>query len=173
MAAIEFVSGDITSLNIDAIVYPAHKHLIRGRGLSAQIFDRVGEPLIEACNQLDDCPIGQARITEGFNLPAQHIIHTVSPQWSGGDQWGVKVLQQLRECYENSLALAREHGITRLAFASLGSGGNKIPQALASNLALDVLHRHLDEFDQLVMCLSSDASLHAWQAAEQQQHFYH
>ena len=78
MTAIEFIREDITRLDIEAIVFPAHKHLIRGRGLSAQIFDMVGEPLVEACSQLAKCPIGEARITEGFNLPARHIIHTGS-----------------------------------------------------------------------------------------------
>lgn len=167
MPVIDIICEDITRLDIEAIVYPAHKHLIRGRGLSAKIFDTVGKPLVDACSRLEECPIGEARITEGFNLPARHIIHTVTPQWSGGDQWGVIVLQQLCSCYMNSLKVAAEHGIKRLAFASLGTGGNKIPHETASHLALDVLRHHGDGFEQIVICLYSKSSHHIWEEAEQ------
>lgn len=166
MPDIEFVSGDITCLNIDAIVFPAHKHLIRGRGLSKQIFDIVGEPLVEACSQLEECPIGSARITQGFNLPSKYIIHTVTPQWSGGDQWGSIVLSQLRQCYESSLIIALDNKIETLAFSSLGSGSNKIPHAVASHLALDVLHQYSDKFSTIIMCLHSESSRHIWQETE-------
>jgi len=127
MPSIEFVRGDITCLDCEAIVFSAHKHLIRGRGLSAQIFDSIGEPLVEACRELEKCPIGEARITQGFNLPAKYLIHTVTPQWSGGDLWGASVIEQLRHCYENSLNLALDNGIKCLAFTSLGSGTTRRP----------------------------------------------
>lgn len=166
MSAIEFVIGDITRLNVEAIVFPAHKHLIRGRGLSAQIFDMIGKPMVDTCRQLGECPIGEARITEGFNLSVNYIIHTVTPQWSGGDQWGGIVLKQLRLCYESSLKIASENGVKCLAFASLGTGGNKIPREIASHLALDVLHHHGDGFEKIVVCLRSESSKHIWQEAE-------
>jgi len=168
MPAIEIISGDITQLDTDAIVISAHKHLVRGRGLSAQIFDMIGAPLVEACERLGDCPMGEARITDGYNLAAKHIIHTVAPMWTGGDQWGAIDLGKLRQCYESSLKLAAEQGVKRLAFTSLGSGANKFPQELVSQLALDVLHQQADQFEQLVVCLGSASSKHIWETFEQQ-----
>lgn len=172
MAEIEFVIADITSLDIEAIVFPAHKHLIRGRGLSGQIFDLIGEPLVESCRQLDDCPIGEARITPGFNLPAKYLIHTVTPLWSGGDQWGTIVLEQLRQCYENSIKLALDNGIKCLAFTSLGSGHNKIPHDIASRLGLEVLIKHSSDFERLVICSHSISSNNIWLAANKKSHHH-
>lgn len=167
MPAIEFIREDITRLDTDAIVFPAHKHLIRGRGLSAQIYDLIGEPLVEACRLLEKCPIGEARITQGFNLPTNYIIHTVTPQWSGGDLWGVSVMEQLRNCYENSLNLAVDNGIKCLALSSLGSGHNKMPLDVASHLGVEILHKYTDKFDRIIMCLHSTSSKKIWLAAEQ------
>jgi len=172
MAEIEFVIADITSLDIEAIVFPAHKHLIRGRGLSGQIFDLIGEPLVESCRQLDDCPIGEARITPGFNLPAKYLIHTVTPLWSGGDQWGTIVLEQLRQCYENSIKLALDNGIKCLAFTSLGSGHNKIPHDIASRLGLEVLIKHSSDFERLVICSHSISSNNIWLEANKKSHHH-
>ncbi len=168
MAEIEFVIADITNLDIEAIVFPAHKHLIRGRGLSGQIFDLAGESLVNYCNQLDDCPIGEARITPGFNLPAKYLIHTVTPLWSGGDQWGYIVLEQLRQCYNSSVQLALENGIKYLAFSSLGSGHNKIPHEIASRIGLEVLLKHRHAFERLVVCSRSLSSSNVWLDAKKQ-----
>lgn len=170
MTDIEFVVADITELEIEAIVFPAHKHLIRGRGLSGQIFDLIGEPLVECCRQLDDCPIGEARITPGFSLPAQYLIHTVTPMWSGGDQWGSIVLEQLRQCYESSLQIALDNKVKSIAFASLGSGHNKIPHDIASRLGLETLLQYKDKFERLVVCSRSVASNNIWLEADKKSH---
>ncbi len=173
MADIEFIVADITRMNIEAIVFPAHKHLIRGRGLSGQIYDLVGEQLVEFCQQLDKCPIGEARITPGFSLPAKYLIHTVTPLWSGGDQWGSIVLQQLRQCYENSIKVALENDIKDLAFASLGSGHNKIPHDLSSRVGMDVLLKYKKNFQRLVICSNSITSNNNWLKAQQNAHQTH
>jgi len=170
MTEIEFVIADITELDIEAIVFPAHKHLIAGRGLSGQIFELIGEPLVEYCSQLDDCSVGESRITPGFNLPAKYLIHTITPQWSGGDQWGTIVLEQLRQCYENSIELALDNGIKCLAFPSLGSGHNKIPHEVASHLGLDVLHKHSNDFERLIICSRSIFSNNIWLEVDKKTH---
>lgn len=166
MTDIECIVADITRMDIEAIVFPAHKHLIRGRGLSGQIYDLIGEPLAEFCQQLDNCPIGEARITPGFSLPAKYLIHTVTPLWSGGDQWGSLVLQQLHECYENSIKVALENGIKSLAFSSLGSGHNKIPHDLVSRIGMEVLLKYKDNFQRLVVCTHSVTSNNNWLKAQ-------
>ncbi len=168
MAPLEIICGDITELQVEAIVCPAHKHLIRGCGVSAQIFDKEGDPLIRACKALDPCPIGEAVITPAERLPANYIIHTVTPLWTGGDQWGAIALQQLRQCYESAIHVARENQIRTLAFPALGAGSNKIPQPMAAHQALDVLEKYTDDFDRLVVCLFTEADRHIWeQTAEQ------
>ena len=121
MALISFIVGDITALSVDAIIIPAHKHLIRGRGLSAQIFDKAGPELERACAQHEDCEVGEVRITPGFNLSARHIIHAVSPQWSGGDQYGADALTLLGTCYRRALALAKEQQMNTLPSGTICS----------------------------------------------------
>ncbi|MCX2778711.1 macro domain-containing protein [Microbulbifer thermotolerans] len=158
--------GDILTLRGDALVCPAHKHLIRGRGLSAQIFDRAGEALAEECARLPECPVGGARITSAPNLSVRYLIHTVTPQWSSGDQWGVEGVVQLRQCYENVLGLARERGLRRLLFPALGAGTNRFPHAIAAHQALVILHSQIAEFGELTVCLHSAAALGEWQRVE-------
>lgn len=127
MATIEFRVADITELAVDGIVCPAHKHLIKGRGLSAQVFDRAGEALAEECAHQDECAIGDACITKGYLLPAKYVIHAVTPMWSSGDQYGAKVLKTLSSCYENSLQLAKERHLKCIALSALGAGNNRTP----------------------------------------------
>ncbi|WKT60431.1 macro domain-containing protein [Microbulbifer thermotolerans] len=162
MEKIKLTCGDILTLRGDALVCPAHKHLIRGRGLSAQIFDRAGEVLVDECSQLPECPVGGARITSAPNLSVQSLIHTVTPQWSSGDQWGVEGVVQLRQCYESVLGLARERGLRRLLFPALGAGTNRFPHEIAAHQGLEVLHRYLGDFDVLTVCLRTEAALASW-----------
>ena len=168
MTQIEMISGDITELAAQAIVCPAHKHLIRDCGVSAQIYDKEGEPLAEACQELDPCPIGEAVITKAHKLPADYIIHTVTPLWTGGDQWGAIALQQLRQCYESAVRVARENNIRSIAFPALGAGSNKVPQPMAAHQALDVLEKYADDFDRLQVCLFTEADKHVWEATAAQ-----
>ncbi|MEZ5524436.1 MAG: macro domain-containing protein [Pseudomonadales bacterium] len=170
MSTVEIVQADLTALPLDAIVCPAHKHLIRGQGLSARIFDLAGDPLVEECRLLDGCKVGEARLTNAYNLPANKLIHTVTPQWSGGDQWVAKTLELLTQCYESVIKLARENHIRSLGFPALGAGTNKIPHPLAAHQGLAVLEKQAQHFDRLVVCLRSQEALNAW--LEAQQKFY-
>ena len=166
MAVVKIIQGDILSLPVDAVVCPAHKHMIRGRGLSAQIFDRAGTALEEECRRLYRSKIGEARLTRGYNLPAKFIIHTVTPQWSSGDQWGVKAIEQLRQCYVSVLELALKSHIKSIAFPALGAGTNRTPHTIAAHVGLDVLHHYEDRFAELICCLRGPAALKDWQTIE-------
>lgn len=168
MSNVEIIHADLTSMQIEAIVCPAHKHLIRGRGLSAQIYDLAGHQLVEECHSLEECKVGEARLTQAYNLPANHLIHTVTPQWSGGDQWVAQTLQLLTQCYESVLALALSKNIRSLAFPALGAGTNKIPHSLAAHQGLAVLQKHADSFEHLIVCLHKETTQHIWLQAYQQ-----
>lgn len=162
MSAVEIVNTDLISMSLEAIVCPAHKHLIRGQGVSAQIFDLAGNSLIDECSTLDGCKVGEACLTNAYNLPAKYLIHTVTPQWSGGDQWVAKTLQLLSQCYESVINVALENNIRSLAFPALGAGTNKIPHSLAAHQGLEVLHKHAGSFDRLIVCLHSESALNTW-----------
>lgn len=168
MANIEMVCGDLTELDVDAIVCPAHKHLIKGRGLSAQIFDKAGESLSEACENEDECQIGEARLTQAGDLPSKFIIHTVTPLWTGGDQWGASALEQLSQCYESVIIIAREHNIKSLFFPALSAGTNKMPHSIAAHQGLAILHKYADQFERLGVCLHRESNLEEWKTVNRQ-----
>lgn len=162
MAEIQLVCGDILTMAADALVCPAHKHLIRGRGLSAQIYDCAGEPLLRECAGQDECAVGEARLTQAHNLPVTYLLHTVTPQWTSGDQWGAEALRQLRRCYQSVLELALANDIRSLLFPALSAGTNRMPHAIAAHQGLDVLHMYRDRFEALTVCLRSESALHEW-----------
>ncbi|WP_323846304.1 macro domain-containing protein [Microbulbifer magnicolonia] len=166
MTQIELTCGDILALNGDALVCPAHKHLIRGRGLSAQIYDRGGAALAAACEQQPECAVGEARITCAYGLPVNFLLHTVTPQWSSGDQWGAQALVQLRRCYESVLALAMQSRLKTLLLPALGAGTNRFPHAIAAHQALEVLREQGRGFDKLTVCLHTPAALAEWRRVE-------
>lgn len=168
MTGIEIICGDITEMKVDAIVCPAHKHLIRGCGVSAQIFDKAGDKLVEECSALKEPGVGEAAMTQAYNLPAKSIIHTVTPMWTGGDQWGAIALQQLRQCYESVIKVALENNLRSLAFPALGAGSNKVPQPMAAHQALDVLKKYTDRLDRIVVCLYTETDKHIWEETREQ-----
>ena len=108
---IEIVEGDITTLDVDAIVNAANKSLLGGGGVDGAIHRAAGPELRQACATLGGCATGEAKITPGFRLKARHVIHTVGPVWGGGERGEDRLLAN---CYRNALALARDHGLPRL-----------------------------------------------------------
>lgn len=130
---IELIVADITTLAVDAIVNAANAALSGGGGVDGAIHRAAGRELLTACRLLGRCPTGEARITDGFRLPAKKVIHAVGPVWDGG---GHGERELLAAAYRNSLALAVEHGLATVAFPSISTGIYGFPIALAAPIAV-------------------------------------
>lgn len=136
---ITVIQADITTLDVDAIVNAANETLLGGGGVDGAIHRVAGPQLIAACRALPEvrarvrCPIGAARITPGFLLPARYVIHTVGPVWHGGHHGEPG---SLAACYRSSLQLANEHGVVRIAFPAISCGVFGYPPANAAVIAL-------------------------------------
>ncbi|MGH8264945.1 MAG: O-acetyl-ADP-ribose deacetylase [Steroidobacteraceae bacterium] len=147
MSRIELLRGDITALAIDAIVNAANETLLGGGGVDGAIHRAAGPLLVEACRRIGQvrpgvrCPTGEARITEGFRLPARFVIHTAGPVWQGGSEGEA---ESLASCYRNSLALAREHGIHGIAFPAISCGAYGYPIDEAARIAVRELRRGVE-----------------------------
>ena len=143
----EIVRNDITKMRVDAIVNPTNCGLVPGGGLDAAVHRAAGSELTEACRAIGGCKIGSAVITKGYHIPAEYIIHTVGPVWHGGER-GEKAL--LTSCYQQCLALAKDHDCRSIAFPLISAGTFGYPKDEAMAVALDVISKFLFESDMLV-----------------------
>lgn len=154
--AIEIVQGDITTLQVDAIVNAANRSLLGGGGVDGAIHRAAGPGLLEECRTLGGCPTGEARLTDGYRLPARKVIHTVGPVWHGGDQ-GEDAL--LAACYRHSLQLAVDQRLATIAFPSISTGAYRFPLARACRIALgetlDFLRHHPTIHRVYFVCFSA------------------
>src|SRR6186713_888317 len=131
-ASIEIVRGDITKLEVDAIVNAANATLLGGGGVDGAIHRTAGPELLAECRTLGGCRPGQAKITRGYALPARHVIHTVGPVWSGGNRGEPETLAN---CYRNSLRVAVENAVQTIAFPAISCGAYRYPIADAAQIA--------------------------------------
>lgn len=157
---LEVVTGDITRLEVDAIVNAANESLLGGGGVDGTIHRAAGPELLAHCRTLGGCPTGAARITPGFRLPARHVIHTVGPVWHGGGH-GEPAL--LASCYRHCFRLAREHGIRSLAFPAISCGVFAYPPDAAARIAAAECRQALADNPGLerVLLVAFDASMAA------------
>ncbi len=162
---ITIVEGDITKLEVDAIVNAANERLLGGGGVDGAIHRAAGPGLVDECRVLGGCPTGEARITRGYRLPARHVIHTVGPVWHGGGR-GEDCL--LAGCYRNSLELAAAHALKTIAFPAISTGVYRFPPQRAARIAVTTAAGFLagDEvLETVIFCCFGRASVEAHEAA--------
>ncbi len=148
MQRLKIIQVDITILEVDAIVNAANHSLLGGGGVDGAIHRAAGPKLLEACRQLKGCETGQAKITEGFQLPAKWVIHTVGPIWSNGMKDEAMLLTR---CYTQCMRLAKEYQLESIAFPAISCGVYHFPVSQAAPIAISTLSESLKNNDQLQM----------------------
>ena len=160
---LEVRQGDITRLKVDAIVNAANSSLLGGGGVDGAIHRAAGKELLAECRSIGGCPVGEARITRGYLLPARYVIHTVGPVYKGTVQDAVL----LSRCYENCLKLAAQYRLSRIAFPAISCGAYGYPIEKACEIAVATCRKALDVtpgIEKIIFVLFSDKDYTAYQS---------
>ena len=155
--------GDITKLDVDAIVNAANTTLLGGGGVDGAIHRAAGPELLAECRALGGCRPGETKLTRGYKLPTRYVIHTVGPVWTGGKA-GER--QTLMNCYRNSLQLAVENGIKTIAFPAISCGAYCYPVPQAAQIAVETTRDFLattDKIDKVIFVVTNDEICTAYQ----------
>lgn len=155
---IEVIVGDITRLQVDAIVNAANSSLLGGGGVDGAIHRAAGPGLLAECRGLNGCRVGQCKVTAAYNLPCKYIIHTVGPNCRVADQ-NARRRELLSDCYRNCMNVVKDRGLKSIAFCCISTGVYGYPKVEAAQLALDVIRsREYAELDcnVTICCFSSD-----------------
>ncbi len=147
---IELIHGDITKVEVDAIVNAANTSLLGGGGVDGAIHRAGGKAILHDCQKIiarqGGCKVGEAVITTGGSLPARHVIHTVGPVWNGGKNNEERLLAS---CYKNCLSLAIDYHVRTVAFPNISTGIYRFPKELAAKIAIKTVHDFLGGTDKI------------------------
>ena len=163
LSRIEILRGDITKLEVDAIVNAANTTLLGGGGVDGAIHRAAGPELLAECRTLGGCRPGEAKMTRGYRLPARSVIHTVGPVWHGGKH---NEAQTLADCYRNSLQLALENEVETIAFPAISCGAYGYPLEEAARIAFTTTRDFLatnNEVQKVIFAVWSEDVYNAYQ----------
>lgn len=176
---LQCVLGDLTQLNVDAIVNAANETLLGGGGVDGAIHRAAGPELLRACEKIPRgpsgfrCEIGEAKLTPGFDLPASWVIHTVGPMWDGGDQGES---EELARCYRSALELAAQQQIRSIAFPAISTGVFGFPKDLAATIAIQTCMEALESYSfqgEILLCAHTQQHAYLLQSTLEKYHASH
>ena len=148
------IQADITTLEVDAIVNAANRTLLGGGGVDGAIHCAAGPGLLAECGRLNGCAIGGAKITRGYKLPAEYVIHTVGPVWYGGERGEDAALEN---CYRHCMEIAVEKDLNSIAFPCVSTGVYRFPPELAAQIAVRTVKPFAENINVIFCCFSASA----------------